>query len=514
MLRVILIVSVLFHAAAVQGAPVEVVFFPDAARVTEKAQVNTTAGPGDMKTAVITLPAAADPDTLVLSLLKGPGSVEDQKIRQVTRQDEEKIASLRKRLEEEKEVRRKIQAAMKAADVQVEFWKQQTKTKLKTLADIGNLASAVSRNTQKAALERLHLERDLEKTDRRIAEIQAEIEAAAGKKEKVWEVSVILSGVKSPQVSLLYTYHLGGCGWLPLYRLEAKPLEKTIAFFWEAEIWQSSGRDFRDVSVRLANVEPPRGLDPKEIPPWIIQPRPVFLKAAKSGAARRTLMEERTAPDNELEEEAAAAGAPVQVREGSYSAWDLGKRSIPAGERQKVRVTEEQWPAEFVYLGRPSRGGEVFVRGVVSFADAREIPKGNGVFLLDGAIVGKRPFGFSGKEGRIHFGIDPFVKVREVLVSRKGGETFLGGSVTQTWEWCIELENSRPYPVRMRVESPLPQGRDERIKISLKNDPEPAEKTEGLMTWLTDLPAGGRGRILSSVLVEAPKDLPLDLGWR
>jgi hypothetical protein len=121
----------------------------------------------------------------------------------------------------------------------------------------------------------------------------------------------------------------------------------------------------------------------------------------------------------------------------------------------------------------------------------------------------------AGQEATIFFGIDPLVTARTQLLSRKSGEkTLLQNKQTYTWDWRIDIENSRTSPVKILVEEPNPQPRDERISLSLKNEPDPVEQTPSSRIWNLDVPAGQKKSIFTSVRIEAPKNMILDLGWR
>ncbi|RPH87813.1 MAG: DUF4139 domain-containing protein, partial [Deltaproteobacteria bacterium] len=69
-------------------------------------------------------------------------------------------------------------------------------------------------------------------------------------------------------------------------------------------------------------------------------------------------------------------------------------------------------------------------------------------------------------------------------------------------------------PVRLRIEEPVPEPRDERIKLTFKHNPEPSEKDTTKFVWLVDLPALQKKNIETGVELEAPKDMPIDFGWR
>ena len=66
----------------------------------------------------------------------------------------------------------------------------------------------------------------------------------------------------------------------------------------------------------------------------------------------------------------------------------------------------------------------------------------------------------------------------------------------------------------LRIEEPVPQARDERIKLNFRQNPEPAEKDHVQFVWLLDVPAGQKKTIQNNIELEAPGDMNLDFGWR
>lgn len=494
--------------------PREVTFFPGSAQVLEVAKVKLLPHGAERVKSLVMLPGQADPDSLVVRIAdKAKIRIDDINWRQVSRQNDEKIANLVKQLEKLKDARKNIQATIRSLDTQIQFWQLQTKSKLKTMADVYNMSAAIGKSVQKTYQDKLSKESELEKIDRLIKDAQDDLDRAAGTKETAWEVTVLLSGARGSEATLSYTYSLAGCGWHPLYRLEAKPKDKQIIFTWEAEIWQSSGQDWNNVSINLATMRPPSSISPAELTPWIIKPRPQYRReaqmqrAAKSAAAADKMEAPAASPEGVL-------GAR-HVRETTYSLWQIGRKNVPAGARQKVKVEEELWPAEFTYMARPSKGSQVFVRAKVNLPEAKDVPSGSSLYIVDGAILGKRSFALAGQEATIFFGIDPLVTARTQLISKKSGEkTFLQDKQTYTWDWRTDVQNSRNSTVKVVIEEPNPQPRDERIQVTLKCDPDPAEKTPSSLTWDVSVPAGQKKSLLMTVRIEAPKGVDLDLGWR
>jgi uncharacterized protein (TIGR02231 family) len=501
-----------FLFPAFAGAiPRAVTLFPNSARVTDVTRISPqTMAPGIFK-AVVTLPAQALPDSLTTRLdLNSPLKIEDQSWRQISRTDEGRIGDLRLQLQQAKTERIGIVAAIQSLETQIQFWQAQAKAKARTADETVGLAAQIGKSIKKDMQEKLALEPELERLDKKIRELQEEMSRIAGQKETLWEVTLMLTGSAVREANLTLIYTLNGCGWLPLYRLDARPREGVIRFAWEAEIWQGSGIDWNQVDTELATLQPHSALTPPDLPPWIIRPRlePRLIKARQKADVMAAPMAGAA-----LYAEAQDA-EPRETRQTTYAVWTLGKKTIPAGSRQRLKIREETWQADFVHLLRPSLTSQAFVQASVKLSEGNEAPSGTATFLIDGAVLGKRPFSFAGQEGTFSFGIDPLVTAQSLLLSRKSGEKgLIVDRQTQEWAWRTDIRNAGTSAIRVRLEEPLPQPRDERIRITFQMEPEASEKTPSEMIWRMEIPEGQKRSLITTIRMEAPKEMELDLGW-
>jgi hypothetical protein len=271
--------------------------------------------------------------------------------------------------------------------------------------------------------------------------------------------------------------------------------------------------DWKQAQINLATLQPALTVVPPELPEWMIKKR--------SRRAYESLrMEERSM---------AGAAAPMAKKsmadedqnvieetvKTTYSVWSIGRKDIPAGAKQRLKIKEENWPADFLFLARPSIGQQAFVRAQVKLANSVEIPSGEALFLIDGAVLGKRNFSFAGNEGTLYFGTSPLISVTSSTLTNKTGEqTVFQNKQTQLWQWLIEAKNSSNNNIKLRIEEPAPQARDKRIHLTFKQNPEPTEKDHAKFIWIVDVPARQKISIQNMIELEAPKDLDLDLGWR
>lgn len=267
-----LIIFLLCFTMNAQATVKEATLFPNSAKITETTKITSQCSNNEKCRAMLTLPAQADPDSLVVSLPANSRiKINDIQAKSVNRQDEARIAELRKQINKLKNDRKDLQAKLQALDVQLQFWQMQTKAKTKTVAEADNLAIAIGKNVRKSSQDKFAVESEIEKIDRQLKDLQDNLNRAAGAKETAWEITLTFSGPISGETILSYSYNLGGCGWLPLYRIEAHPAENKIAFSWEAQLWQSSGEDWKQVQINLATLQPAVTVTPPDLPAWIIK---------------------------------------------------------------------------------------------------------------------------------------------------------------------------------------------------------------------------------------------------
>lgn len=507
-MSILLTVLVLLVPLTTWAAPVQVTLFPSSAQVEETAAVVCQPANAGLSSCSLTLPGQADPATLRLGKLPDEASIADLTWKTRHDPDQAALAPLLARRDELKAQRDAAVAELEGVHGRLAFWKAQTEPSQQTVAALREMAAELDANLRAGTQQTLALEGRIADLNAKLARIEEEIAAAAGRQRTVWEVALLVSG-NAPR-ELTYSYTLRDCGWTPLYRLEALPGQGKIEFSWQAKVWQRSGQDWKDVRLLLATLQPETQAEPADLPPWEIRPMQVFSKAMAAPA----MMDMRAgAADEAL---ASAPAAPREIRRGTYSAWDMGKKSVPAGDERIVEIERGVWPATFVHLLRPSLDPKAFVQARAEFTEPRELPPGNAFFLLDGAMIDQREFSLSGREAELSFGTDPLLTCVTTLGDKKTGEKGLFKQ-RQTFlrDWTLTVKNPSTRPVPVRIEEPRPLPRDERISIELTAKPSPlAEDDPDILAWNATVPAGGETVVSLRLTMDAPEDLHIDPGWR
>ena len=508
MSRILTAIMLLFPCWA-WAAPRQVTLFPDSAQVEEVSAVSPEAGEAGLSACTLILPGQADPASLRFGRLTGSGTIADLSWKARQEENHSAIEPLNRRLDELKAERSEVLSELEGVRGRMAFWKAQTLPAEKSVAALRELAAELAKALREDSARAHGLETRMEELNTKIAWVEKEIADAAGQGRTVWEVRVLLAGPAPKELS--YAYTLRDCGWAPLYRLEASPARNTIDFSWQAKVWQRSGQDWTDVRLHLATMQPQTQAEPSDLPAWEIAPLQVFRKAM--AAAPMMAMSADAAKEEML---ASAPPEPVQIRHSTYAAWDMGQKSIPAGDARIFEIERGAWPASFVHLLRPSLDSKAYIQAVAEFSEPKELPPGTAFFFIDGAMVDQRQFSLSGREATLFFGTDPLLTCATTLSDKKTGEKGLFAQ-KQTFlrQWTMTVRNAADHPVQARIEEPRPLPRDERITIEFTAKPEPLQEDDPeILAWNSTIAPGKELAISLDLKISAPEDLNVDPGWR
>ncbi len=409
-----------FAAAPLGAAPQEITLYREAARVTELTKVRFQPAGKQLKHCLITISGQADPASFQAAPLGNDlVKIEDISWRRLPKEDEAGLKARRRVAGQLKETKNGLLAELEGIESQLQFWQQQIKAKAKTPAEAALIAANIGRNTKKAFLQKLSVSQEMTTLDRRIKQLEEEINASDSASQALWEGTITVSGAAAPpEVLLSYSYTLSGCGWRPVYRLDAVIPENKIKFSWEAEVWQNSGVIWQDVDMRLAMTPPPpvSPLSSLAPPSPFVEPDAAAThpKKSKSPGKKKPPPSAAVGQSNDAE----VPSSPALP--GDFPLQQVVKTTLPPGLRKKIILQEENWPAAFDYLARPDNDSQVYLQAHVRLPVTREIPRGEAVFFLNGSFLRRGEFLFSGRQESIVIGQDHLVSSPRGRESEKG----------------------------------------------------------------------------------------------
>ena len=139
-------------------------------------------------------------------------------------------------------------------------------TQLKEAADFYRLRlNEISAEKQKLQKELKTEQDNILEMNKKINELNAEIE------KNYSEIILSLYCEKTVNANIAFSYITSAAGWLPYYDFRVEEITDPLAIVYNANIFQSSGEDWKNVKIKLSGSEPFTKTSKPELQKWILE---------------------------------------------------------------------------------------------------------------------------------------------------------------------------------------------------------------------------------------------------
>lgn len=495
---------------------VEVVVFPDRARVTRRGSITLEAGL--QRVEFTDLPLALQPESLraagrgsAVAVLLG---VEARRVF-YSETPAAAIRDLEKQVETWQQQDRALLDQQAAAEVRLGFAKNLADKGAEQLArglslgraDIAQSSSLIDfvqqqiDQAQGAVREiqqqRSDLGKQLDKVNNELN--QRRTERPRERITAVVEIEVKQAG----DLTLDLTYVIGNAGWSALYDLRlSENGTPRIVLSYLGQVTQRTGEDWADVALTLSTARPALTTAQPELSPWYLSvytPLPPQAKAAPAAVRSVGAVAFSAAADDVPL--AAAAPAPVEmefqtahvVSDSATVTFQLSQRvSVPSdGTPHKVTVATFELTPKFDYLSIPKLVDGVYRRAQLTNQSDFLLLAGQASLFIDGDFSGTLPLKRIAprEEFELTLGVDDRVTIKRELKARDVDKKLIGDRRRLRVAYEIEIKNWRTTPIDLEVRDQIPVARHEQIRVKLEAcDPKPIEQTElGELKWRTTI---------------------------
>ena len=511
----IMALTFLMLTASARAEVTAVTLYPNGGEITERFEAKASRISAGSCTLRVDLPLEADQSSIRIKEIRADDvvyAVEDIGFSVKTRVDSNAVDELKKRLEDKQTRKRELSARRDSLEMRVKMWESQTggaSGRLRSPDQLLELDRAMLSRLEELFLERKRAVLEIERIEQSITEIKQDLKRVGAGTDKKRVAEVVFAADSCPvKAELELSYIHGGCGWEPIYRIAAHPERKTTLFAWKAMVRQSTGRDWIDANLTLSTSRPKRQLRPPGTGSWIIVPRhklPIAREQKVLGKAEQPArMMDSAAP--------AAPNQAKRIRKSGFDHWQVGRKSVPAGQSKRLVIREYEWETDFSLLIRPGSQPRAFLEAGIEAGENVMIPKGRAMMTVDGQLLGEQEFSFQGREKTMFFGDVPEITGKRVLVEKKAGEEgiLIGKKQTHTFVYRYEITNGRDEEILIRVEDARPRTRHEDIRVELES-PLTYQTDENTIFWEVSIDPGQTMEIPLTVSITAPKDMAISM---
>lgn len=326
------------------------------------------------------------------------------------------------------------------------------------------------------------------------------------------EIELTLQAKAYSAVELNLTYIANNAGWSPVYDIRAKDVKSNIDLAYRANVYQSTGIDWKNVRLTLSTANPAEGGTKPELyaqyvniyEPVVVQAKNV--RTMKFEAPQAMAMEAAPA----MADVATSASFVNTVQSTLAVNFDI---SIPyninsGGNAEMVDIQNHSLRSTFKYYTVPKFDKDAFLTAIITDWEKYNLLPGTANVYFEGTFVGTTDI--AGGEAKdsllISMGRDKkIISKRETIEEFKSRKN-VGSNIRETFGYRITLRNTKNEPISIVMEDQVPISQDSRIEVELE-DAIGADfnRETGKLTWKLTLQPLENKEILLKYNVKYPK---------
>lgn len=505
--------------------------YPDGATVTRVIAIDL--GSGDSTLVAKDFPLSLDPSSLRVEGEAGAkltiGTIDARPPRAAPPVN---LPELDKRIEALKDERADLQGAIDAAAARRKFAQRFAEASPAGLGDKGEARpitewraafTAVAEEVATAETAIRDAARKQREIDRQIAQLEADRSAKPPSK---LEVRIDVASAAATKATLRVTYTVRNARWLPLYdaRLDtgAKDRKPQLELVRRAEVTQSTGEDWSNVTLGVSTVRVARGGSAPELNSLVAQylqvpkPQADMVMPSAAPAPRRKLFAGKKEEALEQRERADEQQAIAEVGDFQATFKIPGRVSLGAAEGAKsLRIASMSVPANLAVRAAPVQDPTAFLEASFKQSDDTTLLPGKVAIYRDGVFVGHGKLSGSVKDDivRLGFGADDKVRVERAVLKRNEGSAGLIVTTSKTDERAFKttVRNGHDFPIHIAIEDQLPVSENDEIAVEMLPATTPPTAKDirdkrGVLEWSFDAKPGEVKDINFAWRVRWPKD--------
>ncbi|MFM8916450.1 MAG: DUF4139 domain-containing protein, partial [Bacteroidota bacterium] len=296
------------------------------------------------------------------------------------------------------------------------------------------------------------------------------------------------------------SYMVSAAGWTPSYDLRASNTTEPVKLTYKANVYQSTGEDWKNVRIKLSTSNPNRSHIKPSLPIWYINyytaQRATVAGSARGARSQSTDnagyiskdMEDMSKRLMELSpaESAANYSQIVETMANVEFAIKLDYDIPSDGNSHVVSVKTESLAASYIHYLVPKIESEAFLLARVTGWENLNLLPGNANLFYDGTYVGQTVINPNVINDTLDLamGRDQAITVTRTRMKDKESNKLLGTDITKTVAYELRIKSSKGRAINLKVEDQIPVSSIKEIKVELKDaDKADYNAATGSLVW-------------------------------
>ncbi|MEA1898486.1 MAG: mucoidy inhibitor MuiA family protein [Bacteroidota bacterium] len=367
----------------------------------------------------------------------------------------------------------------------------------------------------------LEKQRKIGELEKEAAKIRKQLqEISSGKNGASSEILITIdSKTNISAAKFKITYLVGNAGWFPSYDIRVNDLQKPIELVYKANVFQSTGVDWKDVKLTFSNATPHKsGTAPVLKPFYIDFYTPVYLDevvSVKRKGVRSSKSELASMPvmvaEGDADEEYSMPLAVNTVDNSSSVEFNIQLPYTIYTNKQAevIEMIHHKLPATYNYLSVPKMEKSAFLMaGIMDWEDFNLLP-GEANLFFEGTFVGKSLLDVRNLKDTMKISLS---RDNGIVVSREkqkdfSSHKFMGSNRIESRSWKIDIRNNKSHKISITVIDQVPVSTQKDIEVErLELSGGKYNKDTGEVMWKLEIEPKTTRTLILRYEVKYPKN--------
>lgn len=311
-------------------------------------------------------------------------------------------------------------------------------------------------------------------------------------------------------------YFVPDAGWAPSYDLRAKDTDSPITLDYRADVWQSTGVNWKGVSLTLSSGDPMQGGTKPELAQWNLSfGYPGGTYGLITGGEQTQVydmisQDKEKGKNDEFGRTTTLADYTTMRNTATTAEFAISiKQDVPSdGKHQQVAVQSATLPAMYQHYAVPKLDKDAFLIARITGWESLNLLPGSVNIFFEGTYVTAAYLDPTYTQDTLDFslGRDKKVIIERNMLKDYNAKKDIGLNKERTFGYEFVIRNTKKSVVHLKVLDQLPVSQDESIEVK-EIDISGAQKVEetGMLTWNMDLQPAATQKFKLIFSVKYPK---------
>lgn len=346
-----------------------------------------------------------------------------------------------------------------------------------TVAELKSMADFFRNRLGDIVVSRMKQEANIRKINDKMARVQSQIDTQNELLSRnSSEIVVSVSADAAATAELEVSYVVSRAGWQPVYDLRAINTKSPVQLSYKANVFQSTGEEWKNVRLILSTANPNLGglkpelaaqvLDFIQVMPYrgydkrMKSAAPVAMERAEDGPAEVTLADAATMAELVTTVESAVTTSFVIAL--PYTVASSTKPTM-------VEIGKHDLQASYQYAVAPKLDPDAFLMARATGWEDYNLLPGEASVFFEGTFVGKTFIDPTSIRDTlsVSLGRDKRIVVKREKVKDLTSRKAIGSNIRETRGYEISVRNTRSEAITIVVEDQVPVSRNNLIEVSV-----------------------------------------------